>query len=302
MQKLTDRLKAWLRPPVSASADPPPYRVYTKDFDKVVEGSKLDEVLGPLSASGKASLVDAWKTFEEALLGWKTKCAVAALEASARIRGRTAPETLRDTVVAILLDQSGSMRGQKMLLAAASVDVAQDFLRQLGCSVEVLGFTTVSWKGGNARSRWKAMFRPPLPGRLCDLLHIVYLSDGHPGGGAGGWWMRPMLRPDLPKENVDGEALEWAAARLRSKPKSRKILIVISDGAPVDDSTLLANGPDILVRHLREVIGRLQSGSDVAVAALGIGFDVDRYYSVSAKAETPEDLGPGLISLLERML
>lgn len=204
-------------------------------------------------------------------------------------------------VVALLLDQSGSMRGQSMLLAAAA-DVSQDFLAHLGCRVEILGFTTVSWHGGRARRRWAWRFKPRLPGRLCELLHIIYRNADDQKASTGSWSFRSMLRPDLPKENVDSEALEWAAARLRARPEGRKIIVVVSDGAPVDDATLLANDPEFLDRHLRAVIRGIAEAGDIELAAVGIGFDVSRYYARSAVIQTAEDLGTALIGVLRETL
>lgn len=161
MQKLSDYLSAWLRPLAPTSTAPPPYKAYTKDFDQVVRGSELDKVLGPLSTVASADLDRAWTTFRTGLQEWQTRNAISALNASARIRSRVSDEHLKDTTVAFLVDQSGSMRGQRMLLAVGAVDAAQDFLCNLGVSVEILGFTTVSWKGGRSRSRWISRLRLP---------------------------------------------------------------------------------------------------------------------------------------------
>jgi cobaltochelatase CobT len=209
---------------------------------------------------------------------------------------------LADTAVSILVDQSGSMRGQSMLLAAASCDIAQDFLAHLGIAVEVLGFTTVRWRGGRSRERWTRSGRPPAPGRLCDLLHIIYRHAGDARASTGSWAFRTMLRPDLPKENVDGEAVSWAVSRLRSRPQTRKLLVVLSDGAPVDDSTLAANDFGYLDRHLREVVHAIEDAGDVRMVSVGIGFDPSRYYAASSVVTTSEDLGKSLIGALEAAL
>jgi cobaltochelatase CobT len=299
------RMIAWLMgrfspPDVGAPAE---YRVFTRKFDRIVRGDQLDSILGRQSLVDRHAHEQAWAAFQGALQGWRTTAHLAALEASERIRQVTDQATLADTAITLLVDQSGSMRGQSMLLAAAATDVAQDFLRHLGVSVEILGFTTTSWRGGRSRAqrRWRDM-GPSKPGRLCDLLHIIYRSADDPRASTGGWSLRPMLRPDLPKENVDGEAIEWAALRLRARPERNKVLVVISDGAPVDDSTLLANDLGILDRHLRQVLESLQQAADIKVGAIGIGFDVDRYYATTTVVETPEDLGTGLIDLLERVV
>ncbi len=288
-----------------------PYRVYTREFDRVVGAEDLDTVLGPLSPSDRAALEDAWDAFQNGLVSWRTNANLKALAAAARLKGVGLGERAASTAVALLVDQSGSMRGQSMILAAAAVDVAQDFLSHLGISVQVLGFTTSSWRGGQARATWTRgrpsklwiwRRRPPRPGRLCDLLHIVYREPDDFRPWASHWSFRNMLRPDLPKENVDGEALEWASDRLRGLPQQRKLLIVISDGAPVDDSTLSANDGWILDRHLRAVVGALEASADIQLSAIGIGFDVSRYYKNSAIVTTADDLGEALISHLERVL
>lgn len=286
-----------------AGPDGDGYRVYTRAFDRVVKAEDLGDVLGPLSVSRKASLDEAWAAFQSGLSGWKTKVHMAALEAAERLRAAPSAESRADMVVTLLVDQSGSMRGQAMLLAAAAVDMAHNFLVHLGCRVEVLGFTTVSWRGGRARRRWLwRLRRPRRPGRLCELLHVVYADAEDRRASTGSWNYRAMLRPDLPKENVDGEALEWAAGRLRARPEHRKILVVLSDGAPVDDATLAANGEGYLDGHLRAVIRAIEQAGDVELAAIGIGFDVGRYYAHSSVIQTPGDLGDALIGLLERTL
>ena len=278
------------------------YRVYTRAFDRVVTADQLDTVLGPLSVTQKAALQDAWEQFEGSLLAWKTKAHLVALELAKAVRQRASNEDRSDTVVALLVDQSGSMRGQTMLLAAGAVDIAQDFLGHLGCKVEILGFTTTSWRGGRSRRRWTWRFSSRRPGRLCDLLHVIYRNADDQRASTGGWALRSMLRPDLPKENVDGEALQWAAQRLKDRPEKRKILVVLSDGAPVDDSTLLANDPLILHQHLHEVVNSLTDEGEVELAAVGIGFDVSTYYPHSRVIETPDDLGVALVQLLARTL
>ncbi len=275
------------------------YRIYTRKFDRVARAEDLDKILGPLSPSNSAALDEAWDVFQNGLIGWRSKANLKALDAAARMKGEGHAEKAASTAVALLVDQSGSMRGQSMILAAAAVDVAQDFLSHLGISVQVLGFTTSSWRGGRARQRWKWRLRPRKPGRLCELLHIVYREPDDVRASAGTWSFRNMLRPDLPKENVDGEALEWAADRLRSLPHQRKLLIVISDGAPVDDSTLQANDEWFLDHHLHAVVNALEASADIQLSAVGIGFDVSRYYKSSATVTAADDLGEALISHLE---
>jgi cobaltochelatase CobT len=301
MQRLIGRLLDWLRRP-APDDDSAAYRAYTRDFDKTVRGADLDTVLGPLKGEAKQAWLAACAEFDLALVAWQTRHSIMALEISERVRQALNDEQLAGTAICLLVDQSGSMRGQNMLLAAAAANIAQDFLRRLGCAVEILGFTTVSWRGGESRKRWMRGYQPPRPGRLCDLLHIIYQTTGDPGWGTGGRLFHPMLRPDLPKENVDGEALEWAATRLREREEPQKILVVISDGAAVDDSTLMANTPQFLERHLRSTIANLQESQDIRLGAVGISFDVSRYYGLSTTVRTPSELGAALLSMLEVLL
>lgn len=278
------------------------YRVFTRDFDVEVEADELACVLGPLPEDQREAHEQAWAAFSGALQGWRTETHLVALDASARIRGKLRAAQLADTTVTILVDQSGSMRGQSMLLAAAACDVAQDFLSHLGATVEILGFTTMHWRGGRSRERWLRKGRPPQPGRLCDLLHIRYRCADDVRASTGGPSFESMLRPDLPKENVDGEAVLWAVSRLRSRQPTRKLLVVLSDGAPVDDSTLAANDLSYLDRHLHKVVRAIEEAGDVRIVSIGIGFDPSRYYSASSVVTTPEDLGKSLISALEAAL
>jgi len=204
---------------------------------------------------------------------------------------KTEKETnFRDTVVSLLIDNSGSMRGRPITVAAMSADLLARTLERCGVKVEVLGFTTRAWKGGQAREKWQAEGKPANPGRLNDLRHIVYKAADAP-------WRRVrrnlglMLREGILKENIDGEALLWAHERLISRPEQRRILMVISDGAPVDDSTLSANPGNTLEKHLRDVIAYIETRSPVELAAIGIGHDVTRYYRRAVTIMDAEDLG-----------
>ncbi|MBB6483030.1 cobaltochelatase CobT-related protein [Rhizobium lusitanum] len=296
-------LRALFKKPTNAPATDsiPSYRIYTREFDKILKASQLDEVLGPISIEHATTLDAAWQRYQGALLDWRMECSLAALEASRLVRIQTTEQMRADTVVSILVDHSGSMRGQSILLAAATIDVATDFLVHLGCKVEVLGFTTTSWKGGQSRKHWLSERpRRAKPGRLCDLLHIIYRAADSNFPHAG--YLKPMLRPDLLKENVDGEALQWAAKRLYARPETRKLLLVISDGAPVDDSTLNENDPLFLSRHLTEVIGTIETESVIQLAAIGINYSVNRYYRTAEEIELPQDLGVSTLHFLQRLL
>ncbi|WP_210357218.1 cobaltochelatase subunit CobT [Sphingomonas beigongshangi] len=203
----------------------------------------------------------------------------------------------RDTVVTLLIDNSGSMRGRPIGIAAISADIFARTLERCGVKTEILGFTTRAWKGGQARETWLAAGRPPQPGRLNDLRHIVYKQADEP-------WRRAranlglMMREGLLKENIDGEALLWAHARLIARPEERRILMVISDGAPVDDSTLSVNSGSYLERHLRQVIGWIETKSPVELIAIGIGHDVTRYYARAVTIMDAEQLGGTIIEQL----
>ncbi len=196
----------------------------------------------------------------------------------------------RDTVVTLLIDNSGSMRGRPITVAAMSADILARTLERCGVKVEILGFTTRSWKGGTAREKWVNEAKPKNPGRLNDLRHIVYKSADMP-------WRRArknlglMLREGLLKENIDGEALLWAHQRLLGRMEQRRILMVISDGAPVDDATLSANPGNYLERHLRQVIHWIETRSEVELTAIGIGHDVTRYYARAVTLIDAEELG-----------
>jgi cobaltochelatase CobT len=279
---------------VRQDRDASPYKVFTTAFDRVVEAEDLDRELGRADAKVAAALAADRASFE-ALEQRAHQVAEAALET---LRSRAALP-VEGTVVSLLLDQSGSMRGAQMLAAALAIEAARRFLDLAGCRTEVLGFTTRSWRGGESRKAWQAAGRSRRPGRLCDLLHIVYQAAAEGTGLTGLPSLIPMLRSDLLKENVDGEALKWAAGRLRALPASRRILLILSDGAPVDDSTLTDNSPRILERHVRQVISELEGSSDIELLALGIGFDVSRYYA-AAHVETESTRLP--ITVMEILL
>lgn len=294
------------RPPapkrVPALKNPPPYKVFTREFDRIIDSSELDRYLDPVPVEYDYAYDLDWKKFQAALEGWRLKGALTAIDASADIRRNLSTAALADTAVVILFDQSGSMRGHHMVMTAAALDIAQDFLGQLGCTVELLGFTTATWDGGKSRQKWQRAGKPPNPGRLCDLLHIVYRHVDDRRQSMGGWSFKAMLHPGLLKENVDGEALEWAAGRLRALPKTRKILIVVSDGAPAEHSTFRANDAGILDRHLLRVVAHLEASSDLSLAAIGIGYDVARYYRQSVRVAKPDDLDATLIGLIQTAL
>ncbi|HEY8262488.1 MAG TPA: cobaltochelatase subunit CobT [Methylosinus sp.] len=206
----------------------------------------------------------------------------------------------RDTVVTLLLDNSGSMRGRPITVAATCADILARTLERCGVKVEILGFTTKAWKGGQSRESWIADGKRPNPGRLNDIRHIIYKAADAP-------WRRArrnlglMMREGLLKENIDGEALDWAHRRLLARQEQRRILMMISDGAPVDDSTLSVNPGNFLERHLRHVINEIETKSPVELIAIGIGHDVTRYYRRAVTIVDAEELGGAMTEKLAEL-
>jgi cobaltochelatase CobT len=206
----------------------------------------------------------------------------------------------RDTVVTLLLDNSGSMRGRPITVAATCADILARTLERCGVKVEILGFTTRAWKGGQAREAWLMAGKPGVPGRLNDLRHIIYKSADAP-------WRRArknlglMMREGLLKENIDGEALEWAYRRLLGRTEQRRILMMISDGAPVDDSTLSVNPGNYLEKHLRHMIEEIEMHSPIELIAIGIGHDVTRYYRRAVTIVDAEELGGAMTDKLAEL-
>jgi len=206
----------------------------------------------------------------------------------------------KDTVVTLLIDNSGSMRGRPITIAALCADILSRTLERCNVKVEILGFTTKNWKGGESRERWNTIGKPKNPGRLNDLRHIIYKSaDVH--------WRQSknniglMLKEGLLKENIDGEAILWAFNRLRKRKEERKILMVISDGAPVDDSTLSVNSGDFLEKNLKKVVKNIEDKKDTEILAIGIGHDVSRYYKKAIKITDVQELGDVMIKQLSKL-
>jgi cobaltochelatase CobT len=291
------------------------YKVFTRAFDEVIGAEDLcpteelarlrnylDQQLKPLqSVVGRlanrlqrrlmAKQNRAWSfDLEEGLLDTSRLTRVITDPMAALSFKQEEDMPFKDTVVSLLLDNSGSMRGRPIMVAALCADILARTLERCGVKVEVLGFTTIAWKGGSSKDAWLKADRPPQPGRLNDLRHVVYK-------GADAPWRRArrnlglMMREGLLKENIDGEALMWAHGRLLERPEQRRILMVISDGAPVDDSTLSANPGNYLERHLRNVIHWIETRSPVELIAIGIGHDVTRYYKRAVTITDAEQLG-----------
>ena len=301
------------------------YRVFTNQFDEVVT---VDELCGPSELARLRVQLDQTVARFESIVGkianrlqrklmaqqqrsWLFDLDEGMLD-SARLARIVANPTLplsykqekemdfRDTVVTLLIDNSGSMRGRPIAVAAMTADILARTLERCAVKVEILGFTTRAWKGGQAREQWLRAGKPANPGRLNDLRHIVYKSADAP-------WRRSrrnlglMLREGLLKENIDGEAILWAHQRLLGRAEQRRILMVISDGAPVDDSTLSANPGNYLEKHLRETIEWIETRSDVELMAIGIGHDVTRYYRRAVTISDPEQLGGTVLNELSAL-
>ncbi len=313
--ELPRRSDPW-RPNGSVLDDPEAfgYSVFTRAYDEIVNAEELCDIdeLDRLRAfldkqllSLHGAVARLANRLQRRLLaqqnrGWDFDLEEGTLDASRLARVIVDPmhpltfkqerETqFRDTVVTLLLDNSGSMRGRPIMVAACCADILARTLERCGVKVEILGFTTRAWKGGHAREAWLNALKPPLPGRLNDLRHIVYKSADAP-------WRRSrrnlglMMREGLLKENIDGEALAWAHSRLIARPEQRRILMMISDGAPVDDSTLSVNSGSYLERHLRQVIDEIETRSPVELLAIGIGHDVTRYYRRAVTVTDAEEL------------
>ena len=298
------------------------YRAFTTRFDEIVEADELcdEEELGRLRAyldqqmgSLQNVVTRLANRLQRRLLAqqarsWDFDQEEGLLDAARLARVIASPghslsykverdTEFRDTVVSLLIDNSGSMRGRPIAIAAICADILARTLERCGVATEILGFTTRGWKGGQSREAWLAAGRPPSPGRLNDLRHVVYKRGDEP-------YRRSrrnlglMMREGLLKENIDGEALLWAHNRLIARAEERRILMVISDGAPVDDSTASANGGSYLERHLRQVIEWIETRSTVELLAIGIGHDVTRYYSRAVTIMDAEQLGGAMIEQL----
>ncbi|MFL2903172.1 MAG: cobaltochelatase CobT-related protein [Candidatus Pelagibacter sp.] len=206
----------------------------------------------------------------------------------------------KDTIVTLLIDNSGSMRGRPITIASICADILSRTLERCSVKVEILGFTTKNWKGGKSRELWNKNSKPKTPGRLNDLRHIIYK-------GADAHWRQAknnlglMLKEGLLKENIDGEAISWAYNRIKKRKEERKILMVISDGAPVDDSTLSVNSGDFLEKHLKKIVKFIEDNTEIEILAIGIGHDVSRYYSKAIKITDVNELGDVMISQLSTL-
>ena len=310
-------------PPVAPISDADPnYEVFTTEFDEEVLAEDLaepaelerlraylDQQLEPLKGAVSRLANKLQRRLQaQQNRSWSFDMEEGLLDAGRLARVISNPTTplsfkveqdteFRDTVVTILLDNSGSMRGRPISIAAICADVLARTLERCQVKCEILGFTTRAWKGGQSREDWLQNGRPEAPGRLNDLRHIIYKSADAP-------WRRSrpnlglMMKEGLLKENIDGEALEWAHKRMMARPEARRILMVISDGAPVDDSTLSVNSASYLEKHLRDVIAMIEKRRTVELTAIGIGHDVTRYYERAVTITDAEQLAGAITEQL----
>lgn len=273
---------------------PPGYHVYSTDFDEEIAASALLSHAGK-TRDGQPTREIAWEAkqaYQKALHRVLTALTAQTMLAAERIVATVPTEARQSTAATLLIDHSGSMRDQNIQFAAAIADCFAILVGECSIPFEVLGFTTVNWKGGRAREAWLNDTRQWNPGRLCDLRHIVY-SDFAAGGAPD---LTAMFLPDVLKENVDGEALQWAAARLRAHVTERRLLIVVSDGAPVDDSTLSVHPSSFLWEHLNTVLRTFAAETDIELAGIGLHHRVSSLYSnscsISAFTEIEEVVLP----------
>ena len=314
--------KTNIKPKTVFSENSKKYRIYTDQFDEVIRAENLEgkEELERLRATLDQQLLQL-KSFVSKLANklqrkllakqnrsWDFDLEEGVLDTSKLTRVIIDPlnslsfkkekETdFKDTLVTILIDNSGSMRGKPISVAAVCADILARTLERCSVKVEVLGFTTKHWKGGSSRERWINEGKPKFPGRLNDLRHIIYKSADTP-------WRQSknniglMLKEGLLKENIDGEALRWTINKMKRRKEERKILMVISDGAPVDDSTLSTNANDYLENDLKSTVNSIEKLSPIELLAIGIGHDVTRYYNKAVKITDVHDLGDAMINQL----
>ena len=301
------------------------YKAYTREFDEIIEANKLCDFqeleklrssLDKQVFSFQTLIAKLANRLQRKLLSqqnrnWEFNLEEGYLDNSKLAKFIANPSNVltfkkekttefKDTVVTLLIDNSGSMRGRPITIAAICADILSRTLERCSVKVEILGFTTKNWKGGQSREEWNKLGKQKKPGRLNDLRHIIYKSaDNH--------WRQSkknlglMLKEGLLKENIDGEAISWAFNRLIKRKEERKILMVISDGAPVDDSTLSVNSGDFLEKHLKKTVKQIENKKDFELLAIGIGHDVSRYYKKAIKITDVQELGDVMISQLSSL-
>ncbi|MEK9741886.1 MAG: cobalamin biosynthesis protein CobT, partial [Pelagibacteraceae bacterium] len=315
-----ENLPEGIRPPLK-DGDPKKYSIFTNQFDKIIDAKDLisEEEIRKLRGNLDMQLSNLQnfisrlanklqrKLLAKQNRSWNFDLEEGILDASKLPRVIMDPFNslsykkekdieFKDTVVTLLIDNSGSMRGRPISIAAICADILSRTLERCSVKVEILGFTTLNWKGGKSRELWMKN-KKNNPGRLNDLCHIIYKSADTP-------WRRAknnlglMLKEGILKENIDGEAILWAFHRLKKRKEERKIIMVISDGAPVDDSTLSVNSGNYLEQHLKKVVGWVEDNKDVEINAIGIGHDVSNYYKQAIKIADVQELGDAMVDRL----
>ena len=301
------------------------YKIYTREFDEIKDASNLEneeeinrlrknldqqvtnlqglvaKLANKLQRQLLAKQNRSWEfDLEEGVLD-ASKLSRVIIDPLSSLSYKNEKETeFKDTIVTLLIDNSGSMRGRPISVAAICADILSRTLERCSVKVEILGFTTKNWKGGKSREKWNLNNKPANPGRLNDLRHIIYKSADMP-------WRQSkknlglMLKEGLLKENIDGEALLWAYKRICKRKEERKILMIISDGAPVDDSTLSVNSGDYLEKHLKQTVKWIEENSSIEIFAIGIGHDVTRYYNKAIKIADVQELGDVMINQLTKL-
>lgn len=268
------------RRPVADTPTNEAYRIYTREYDLVLTAADLPAALYEGSPDRDKGYLDVddreWRAQIE-----NAENIYRRLSDPSPLMGSEAVE-FQGAAVLLMIDQSGSMRGQPMAWVAAGARKLSEELRRRGASVGVAGYTTAGWHGGFARNKWLRAGRPKRPGRLCALLHVIYQAFDDTGPDDNAW--RQMLNPDILRENVDGESLQWGADYLKGRCEQRRILLVVSDGAPVDDATLLENGASYLQRHFLAVRDALLHTNELELLAIGAGYHVSEFYPVSREA------------------
>jgi cobaltochelatase CobT len=290
---------------VSDGPDDEPYRIFTRDYDLELAAAEVSARLPVASPDGARgsyqrdhALWPACITNLEALLAEQDEAGWGEALAAARAAAAGLPDGA--LTVTLLIDQSGSMKGVRIARAAMLATRLTALLGAIGVSSEVLGFTTAGWRGGHALAAWVDAGRPPRPGRLCALMHVVYKTPDEAALSEAA--RNLMLDPALLRENIDGEAVLWAWSRLQVRPEPHKLLIVVSDGAPVDDATLTYNAPSILWRHLTGVLAALAAEPSLTLGGIGLDHWVERLYPLSERIGDPDDLPGAAGRLLAAMI
>ncbi|WP_435256589.1 cobaltochelatase CobT-related protein [Thioclava sp. FR2] len=279
--------------PWKRDEDTSSYRIFTTEYDVTCTG---DELWKNMNSDQRAAWTDVCAVYESEFAVYRSKSSLLGAKWLDKLKsdGLAGPDQV---AVAILIDHSGSMKGQRAAVACLLTELIADFLHRVGVAYEILGFTTHSWKGGNSRKKWVSVGRRPNPGRLADLLHIIYrhATDSVPGAP---YAVRHLLRNDLLKENIDGEALFWAGQRLMDLGRSRNIVIIVSDGAPVEDSTLDANHPTILWDHLKAVIADLEATPGFSLIGVGIDYDLSALYPTNCTIDRLDGMAEAVLPIL----